>query len=278
MKGEFYKMEFDAWDEGTVELTLEEEAAYLRLCHQMYRRRGPMPNSEKLLCALWRCHPNKARPLLQKLIEKGKIIVNVEGHLTNTRVTQEVDTRETLSTRRAHAGHTGGIRSGEVRRNSLNGHDEDEAHASSKTNQRREEERREDSALSIEAAELPLRGIDPFTEFWKAYPHKIGKADAAKAWATAAKRAKPPDIMAGLRRYIAAKPADRPWCNPSTFLNQDRWADEPAPQQTGPPAEPDRYYDSGAGWVDREQKPAGKTVRITPPESVAELFKKSVKS
>jgi uncharacterized protein YdaU (DUF1376 family) len=143
MKGEFYKMEYDAWDEGTVDLSLEEEAAYLRLCHQMYRRKGPIPNSDRLLCALWRCHQNKARPLLQKLIAAGKVHVTPDGHLTNTRVTQEVDARETLSTRRADAGHTGGIRSGHVRRKSLKNNNPDEAKRSREEKIREEENREE---------------------------------------------------------------------------------------------------------------------------------------
>jgi hypothetical protein len=29
------------------------------------------------------------------------------------------------------------------------------------------------------------------------------------------------------RRYIG-KTDDRPWCNPATWLNQERWADQPA--------------------------------------------------
>lgn len=116
MKGEFYKMEFDAWDEGTVELTLEEEAAYLRLCHQMYRRKGPVPNSDRMLCSLWRCHQNKARPLLQKLIAKGKIAVTADGGLTNLRVLGELEARAEVSKSRAESGRTGGTKSGHVRR------------------------------------------------------------------------------------------------------------------------------------------------------------------
>ena len=66
-----------------------------------------------------------------------------------------------------------------------------------------------------------------FEQFWSIYPHKVGKRDAEKAFATALKRASIADIMNGLLRY-AAKTDDRPWCNPSTFLNQDRWTDMPA--------------------------------------------------
>src|SRR5690349_21029056 len=112
MKSEFYKMDFNAWDEGTVDLTLEQEAAYLRFCHQMYRTHGPVPNSLRLLSGLWRCHQNKARKLLADLVAASKVIPTQDGYLTNMRVTQELDTRETILRRRAHAGHTGGTRSG----------------------------------------------------------------------------------------------------------------------------------------------------------------------
>jgi hypothetical protein len=69
-----------------------------------------------------------------------------------------------------------------------------------------------------------------FVAFWQQYPHKVGKPTAQKAFEKACKRAPVPEIMAGLARY-AAKTDDRPWCNPATWLNQDRWADQPGPPQ-----------------------------------------------
>jgi uncharacterized protein YdaU (DUF1376 family) len=106
VKTEFYKMEYEAWDEGCVGLSLELEAAYLRLCHQMYRRRGPVVDNIESLGRLWCVHPNKARALLRKLISAGKIR-RVEGSkLSNARVTTELDLRHNLSTRRAHAANT----------------------------------------------------------------------------------------------------------------------------------------------------------------------------
>lgn len=77
-----------------------------------------------------------------------------------------------------------------------------------------------------------------FAEFWSLFPNKVGKRDAQKAFGSARKRAPVDAILAGLRRYVA-KTDDRPWCNPTTFLNQDRWEDQPAPapqrQATAPP-------------------------------------------
>lgn len=76
-----------------------------------------------------------------------------------------------------------------------------------------------------------------FDAFWALYPHKVGKADASKAFDRAERRVEIDTLMAGLRRYVA-KTDDRPWCNPSTWLNQDRWTDEPAPPvaRAGPSA------------------------------------------
>ena len=71
------------------------------------------------------------------------------------------------------------------------------------------------------------------------FPNRVGRRAAEKAFVKARKRADLAAIMSGLRRY-ALKTDDRPWCNPATFLNQDRLEDEPvdvAPQRraTAPP-------------------------------------------
>lgn len=69
------------------------------------------------------------------------------------------------------------------------------------------------------------------TVFWPAYPNKIGKHGrngAMQAFVKARERASLEAILAGLQAY-ATKMDDRPWCVPATWLNQDRWLDEPAP-------------------------------------------------
>ena len=166
MKGEYYKMDYEAWNEGTYELTLEQEAAYLRLCHQMYRRGGPIPNSKHLLCALFRSGHTRATALLNKLIKAGKIIVTENGELANKRVLRELTERDELLAKKRAAGHYGGLKNKRVggvantdqtmtkpradldqvpsnRRataaKSLNGHDPPEASAKLGEERRREE-------------------------------------------------------------------------------------------------------------------------------------------
>lgn len=85
---------------------------------------------------------------------------------------------------------------------------------------------------------LPPKGGFPPAEFeavWEIYPNKVGKRKAEAAYAAARKRDSFENIMAGLRKYVA-KTDDRPWCNPATFFNQDRWLD--VPQQAHSPPKP----------------------------------------
>lgn len=74
-------------------------------------------------------------------------------------------------------------------------------------------------------------------QFWNQYPHKVGKPKAVAKLELAMKRGIAwQSILDGLDRYIRAKPADRPWLNPETFINQERWTDQPAgstPDQIG---------------------------------------------
>jgi hypothetical protein len=80
-----------------------------------------------------------------------------------------------------------------------------------------------------------VNGKDPeadqaFEAFWQRWPHKVEKPDAYRAFPKAlAKAGSLIAILEGVRRYIAAKPPDVRFCNPATFLNQERWLDQPAP-------------------------------------------------
>jgi len=72
-----------------------------------------------------------------------------------------------------------------------------------------------------------------FDAFWKHAPRKIGKGAARKAWKTATKRADPNVILDAWTRYAdTIQPGDdmRFVPHPATWLNQDRWEDEPDPR------------------------------------------------
>ena len=76
--------------------------------------------------------------------------------------------------------------------------------------------------------------LSNFNSFWDEWPNKVGKPAALKAFNLAIKRgASPFAILGGLRTYIRDKPPDRQWLNPATFLNQNRWEDQPATVSAG---------------------------------------------
>lgn len=71
---------------------------------------------------------------------------------------------------------------------------------------------------------------ETFEAFWAAYPRHEAVGSARKAWVRALTRASPAEIIAGARRYRAdpnREPTYTAW--PSTWLNADRWEDEPLP-------------------------------------------------
>lgn len=86
-------------------------------------------------------------------------------------------------------------------------------------------------AKAEDAGMLPAVAIvGAWEEFWQLYPHKVGKPVAERAFAKAmnSRGVTGTMIIAGLQRYIQNKPMDHSWLNPSTFLNQERWNDQPA--------------------------------------------------
>jgi hypothetical protein len=74
---------------------------------------------------------------------------------------------------------------------------------------------------------------DFFEQFWLKYPNKVDKAGALKALTRVGNKGAVPwqTIMDGLNRY-AAKADDRPWCNPTTWINQARWEEQHATVRT----------------------------------------------
>jgi hypothetical protein len=76
---------------------------------------------------------------------------------------------------------------------------------------------------------------DGFSEFWERYPRRIGKAAARKSYAKALKVGTHDDIMFGLSQQITSLTAREAQYipHPATWLNQERWNDEPEQHHNG---------------------------------------------
>jgi uncharacterized protein YdaU (DUF1376 family) len=103
-------------------------------------------------------------------------------------------------------------------------------------------------SISLPRAKRAASNSHPdFADFWQAYPRKVGKGAAEKAFAAAiAKGASVGDIAAGLNRQVwPDNPRFIP--HPATWLNHARWQDDPA-AAAPPAAEPAGKMD----WLIRE--------------------------
>lgn len=76
----------------------------------------------------------------------------------------------------------------------------------------------------------PAVAPDAFDDFWTAYPRKVGKGQARKAWTKAVKTTAPEVILAGAQRYARERQGqDQQYtAHPATWLNGERWTDQPA--------------------------------------------------
>jgi hypothetical protein len=70
---------------------------------------------------------------------------------------------------------------------------------------------------------------DQFESFWTTYPRRIGKGAARKSFEKALKLESFDGIMSGLRRQLAYYSSKEQQFipHPTTWLNQERWSDEP---------------------------------------------------
>lgn len=96
------------------------------------------------------------------------------------------------------------------------------------------EERRNTTPKNTQRAKASNQP-DRFDEFWVAYPRKVAKPAARKAWASALKSGADPEVVIWGARAYASSPRRREsdiryTAHPATWLNSERWNDEAEPE------------------------------------------------
>jgi uncharacterized protein YdaU (DUF1376 family) len=221
------------WMDSTANLDDGAYRVYHVIIQKIYENEGPLTHNETALAGLCKQHPLAFRKNLKTLIDLGKLRLT-KGKLTNDRARIELKRLANLRKTKQEAGEA----SGKVRRGRSQQTLENKESARTDVQQpaslKREEDKREekkDSDASASESRMALNDWpkDFREQFWKLYPNKVGKPKALEKLDRVRKRGAPwLDVIEGLKRYIAAKPVDRAWLNPETFLNQERWLDQPA--------------------------------------------------
>lgn len=76
---------------------------------------------------------------------------------------------------------------------------------------------------------------EAFDEWWKKYPRKVGKGQARKAFKKALTKTTLEELHSGLEAYLVQVQEKDPdfIAHPSTWLNGERWSDEPVKKKGG---------------------------------------------
>ena len=93
---------------GTTTLTLEQEAAYLRVVCAINLYDEPVPADLRVLGGLWRCNERKAQRLLDELMATGKIQIS-DGVITNSLAMEDVSRRNGLAAERESTSSGAGV-------------------------------------------------------------------------------------------------------------------------------------------------------------------------
>lgn len=202
----------------TGHLSTAEHGAYMLLIMH-YWQSGGLPSEDAKLARICRMTTGEwaeSRDTLADLFSEG---------WTHKRIDQELERAEQMLSKRRSAGMAGASARYSNRIASAIATAE-QTHTNKCDGEGTDLDTHSEEEVSSVAVPRDLDGFDEI--FWPAYQHKVGKPDAKRAFARALRAASLGQIMAGLDRYIREKPPDRPWLNPATFLNQQRWADQPA--------------------------------------------------
>jgi uncharacterized protein YdaU (DUF1376 family) len=220
---DFYKMDPGDWDFGTASLTLEEEAAYLRIVNAIHKHKGPVPDVDRVLAGMFRTSTRKARALVAALVAAEKLVIE-GGKIWNERARSDLVQRGFVSISRAESGAKGGRTRAENAAKALENNDTGQANASSREEKRREEKKEIGKPIS--------KAPDGFEAFWAEVPRKVAKDNARKAYDKALRKADARTLIEAMRRYAQSRIGEDPryTAHPASWLNAGRWQDEPEPK------------------------------------------------
>jgi uncharacterized protein YdaU (DUF1376 family) len=216
-----------------------EDLAYRRLLDAYYLREGPLPNEVATTARLIGLRDNipEVEAVLREFFESTP-----DGWF-NARAEQEIEAYRAKHEQASRAGKA----SAERRASKRATPDEGVLNAGSTDvqrplNGRATNQNQNQNQNQEPSPPKPPKGSELFDEFWSAYPRKVGKDAALKAFE---KRKPDRELLGRMLTAVALQKQSPGWLkdggeyipHPATWLNQGRWQDEAQ-------AVPDRM----AGW------------------------------
>jgi len=235
----FYKHDIPAWMDGTENLSDAAYRAYHVVVQLIMLNEGPITPNDRGIAGRCNMTVKAFTKALAELLAAGKLTMH-DGRICNARAAVELRFVEKNRENAGKGGKTRAFREkagkNESGRTSNPLENNDAGQAALNDVSSLKDERRLDKTVEKEATPLPLLVDDGFPEgafdiWWGVQPNKVAKPAAEKSFNRVRKQklATFAELMDGLRRYIATKPEHYDWVGPAVWLNQGRWADQPAP-------------------------------------------------
>lgn len=209
-----------------------EHGAFMLLIGALWNNDGRLPADDDVLAGHALLTPKEWAAVKPRLMPLFKI---VRGKLTQRRVTEDLAKYRDTSGKRKEAGKAGGKASAGKTKGNRTANAGVLPTKSESESEPKKEDRLADANLLFELTpeREVLKGKAAFAAFWKAYPLKVGKGAAEKAFDRAMRIIGGVDPLAVLLLALdriaptwASMDRDR-LPHASTWLNQRRWEDEP---------------------------------------------------
>ena len=229
----YMKMYWGDYLGDTAHLTAIEHGGYLLLIAH-YWRTGSLPADEQKLARV-------ARMSVKEWKRHGGTIMEFFPNGKHSRIERErTEARTKSETNRRSAGKRWNAHEQAKSLTNLDGHDANAIQTQSVGNANHSHNQNTNKRNNNTPLP-PSRGSDGFDLFWEAYPRKVGKGAAAKAWRGAVKKASADEIVSAVKRF--SWPDDKQFIpHPATWLNAERWADEaPKPVNFTPAYRPPAF-------------------------------------
>ncbi|WP_345820468.1 hypothetical protein ABC766_00220 [Methylobacterium fujisawaense] len=232
-------------------LDADEGIVYVTALLRIYETGAPVGETARTLGRRTGLTERKAGAALERLFEAGKLILTADGKLDSASTHAEIGWQRERHQDQSAAGRASAARRQkqvDEKKNEAFGkssaQNEDQKHQQNQRNEatavelpfnhlEEDTDQKEDKPLSDARVARSQSDFPPsaFAIWWQIQPNKVGKDAAERAFNRVRKsgRVTFSELVDGLKSYIATKPPTRDWCHPTTWLNQGRWADEPAP-------------------------------------------------
>ena len=194
----------------TAHLSAQQHGAYMLLLMNYWQRGKPLDNTGDRLAFV-------ARMSAEDWAENKSVLAEffqIDGDSwTHARIERDLDSVREKSAKASKAGKQASVQ------RTLNERSTD----AERSFNYKEEDKEEDNKKTV----------GDFDNFWSAYPLKVGKGAAHKAWLKAISKAEPAAIIEGAKRYAGDPNRDPAYtAHAATWLNAERWTDSELPPRS----------------------------------------------